>query len=212
MKLYIYEHCPFCIRVRYVAKMLDIALQEIIVDYHDKETPTQLVGKKVVPILIKDDGTPMLESSDIIDYFISLKHSYVASAPIETTLQWQKKAFPLLQRIGYPRWLSLKLAEFSKEESHLAWVANKQTSELNFERLLEQTEEIAKDVETLANEAEKLLNFNGTDPKASLVDQAIYYSILSGVSCEPTINWPEKLLHWLNVQSESLTLPLIKSY
>lgn len=212
MKLYIYEHCPFCIRVRYVAKMLHISLQEIIVDYHDKETPIQLVGKKVVPILIKDDGTPMLESSDIIDYLISLKHDYVASAPAETTLQWQKKAFPLLQRIGYPRWLSLNLDEFSKEESHLAWVANKQVAELNFDHLLEQTAEIVKHVEALANEAEQLLNFNGTDTQASLVDQAIYYSILSGVSCEPTINWPEKLQHWLNIQSENLALPLLKLY
>tara|TARA_R110001632_G_scaffold82802_3_gene183620 strand:- start:2447 stop:2749 length:303 start_codon:yes stop_codon:yes gene_type:complete len=100
MKMYIYEHCPFCARVRYVARMLDIQLEEIIVNYSDNTTIYRLIGKKVVPTLIKEDGTPMTESGDIIHYFIELKKS---KTPQNNTLEWQTRAFPLLQYIGYPR-------------------------------------------------------------------------------------------------------------
>ena len=34
----------------------------------DEATPIGLVGKKVVPILVKEDGTAMPESLDIVHY------------------------------------------------------------------------------------------------------------------------------------------------
>ncbi|KKN44763.1 hypothetical protein LCGC14_0689740 [marine sediment metagenome] len=47
MKLYTYSHCPFCARVSYIAGKLKIKLEEVIIDYDDIETPTNLIGKKI---------------------------------------------------------------------------------------------------------------------------------------------------------------------
>ena len=66
MKLHIYEHCPYCCRVLMIdgLKQLDIPVNVIL--ENDVETPTRMIGRKMVPILEKDDGTFMGESMDIV--------------------------------------------------------------------------------------------------------------------------------------------------
>ncbi|KJR35563.1 hypothetical protein BOO91_13315 [Vibrio navarrensis] len=66
MKLYIYEHCPFSARVRFVAGMLGLKLEVETIDYDDDKTTTELVGSKQVPVLVKDNGVAIAESLDII--------------------------------------------------------------------------------------------------------------------------------------------------
>ncbi|WP_128253770.1 glutaredoxin 2 [Falsirhodobacter deserti] len=66
MKLYIYEHCPFCARARLAFGLKGVAHDTEIIMEGDAETPTRLIGKKAVPILQKDDGTHMAESLDIV--------------------------------------------------------------------------------------------------------------------------------------------------
>ena len=57
MKLYMFEHCSLCFRVRMAAALKGLHLQEIPVLDDDTETMTKLVGKRVIPILIKNNGT-----------------------------------------------------------------------------------------------------------------------------------------------------------
>lgn len=68
--LYIYDHCPFCVRARIIFGLKKIPHQLIFLDNDDIETPTALVGKKVVPILEMTDteGKPVVmpESMDIV--------------------------------------------------------------------------------------------------------------------------------------------------
>jgi glutaredoxin 2 len=68
MKLYMFEHCSLCFRVRMAAALKGLHLQEVPVLDDDTETMAGLVGKRVVPILIKNDGEPMLESMDMVKY------------------------------------------------------------------------------------------------------------------------------------------------
>lgn len=98
MKLYIYEHCPFSARVRFVAGMLNIQLDVINIAYDDESTTTNIIGAKQVPLLIKDDGEAMAESLDIINYFLELASSNESSQPSTPVLDWQKQAFLPLQK------------------------------------------------------------------------------------------------------------------
>ena len=63
MKLYMFEHCSLCFRVRMIAALKRLHLQEIVVLDDDTETMVSLVGKRQVPILVRDDGKPMLETA-----------------------------------------------------------------------------------------------------------------------------------------------------
>src|SRR5579863_7113244 len=66
MKLYMFEHCSLCFRVRMTAAFKRLHLQETAVLDDDSDTMIGLVGKRVIPILMKDCGQPMLESMDKI--------------------------------------------------------------------------------------------------------------------------------------------------
>src|SRR6202040_2694245 len=68
VKLYMFEHCSLCFRVRMIAALKRLHLQETVVLDDDTETMVALVGKRVIPILVKDDGRPMLESMDMVTY------------------------------------------------------------------------------------------------------------------------------------------------
>jgi len=204
MKLYIYEHCPFCARVRFVGRELGLAFEEVIVRYDDDATLINLVGKRAVPLLVKNDGQVMAESNDIIDYFFSLAGSTATSNALESTLAWQSEGFPLLQRIGYPRWYTLNLGEFSHDESRKLWVARKQTQALNFDELMAQTPVIVNLVNEYVARAAVLLGLSDNESSLPLIDQAIIFSLLRGFYCEPTIEWPVAVKQWLITQSETL--------
>jgi glutaredoxin 2 len=66
MRLYLFEHCSICFRVRMAAALKRLHLQETVVLEDDTDTMVGLVGKRVIPILVKDDGQPMLESMDMV--------------------------------------------------------------------------------------------------------------------------------------------------
>jgi glutaredoxin 2 len=72
MRLYLFEHCSICFRVRMAAALKRLHLQETVVLEDDSETMIRLVGKRRVPILVKDDGQPMLESMDMVAHIESL--------------------------------------------------------------------------------------------------------------------------------------------
>src|SRR3974377_1258521 len=68
MRLYMFEHCSLCFRVRMTAALKGLHLQETVVLDDDSDTMISLVGKRVIPILVKDCGQPMLESMDMVAY------------------------------------------------------------------------------------------------------------------------------------------------
>ena len=79
MKLYVYDHCPFCVRARMIFGLKNLPVELVVLANDDEATPIGLVGKKVVPILVKEDGTAMPEVwiSCIMSMNILVKKSYL---------------------------------------------------------------------------------------------------------------------------------------
>ena len=67
-----FEHCSLCFRVRMAAALKRLHLQETVVLDDDSDTMIGLAGKRVIPILVKDCGQPMLESMDMVSYVDSI--------------------------------------------------------------------------------------------------------------------------------------------
>ena len=58
MKLYIYDHCPYCLKARMIFGLKNIPVELHVLLNDDAETPTRMVGQKQVPILQKDASLP----------------------------------------------------------------------------------------------------------------------------------------------------------
>ena len=50
--LYVYDHCPFCVRVRLALGIKNVKHTVHFLANDDVPTPTKLVGKKVAPIFV----------------------------------------------------------------------------------------------------------------------------------------------------------------
>ncbi|ARP40769.1 glutaredoxin 2 [Vibrio syngnathi] len=210
MKLYIYDHCPFCARVAYIAQSLGLNIELVSVDYDDAQTLIDLIGKKMVPVLQKDDGSIMAESLDIIAYFMDLKSKDEQREPSEQAALFQSRSFPLTQQIGRPRWWNLDLAEYRSAGAKEAWRVSKETEGFNFEELLEKTPQYVQLINPLLKDAELLLELENGESSLPLIDQALYFSLLRGFYVEPSIEWPPELDCWMERKSKDLGIGLLK--
>ena len=105
MKFYHYPHCPFCQRVRLALNYKGLEYEDIVLSYADVETPTNLIGAKMLPIIEFDDGTVMAESLDLV---AELEKRFPAPAyyteTTEMLVDWASKAV-----MQIPRYFDLTL-------------------------------------------------------------------------------------------------------
>jgi glutaredoxin 2 len=113
VRLYLFEHCSLCFRVRMIAALKHLHLQETVVLEDDSDTMIKLVGKRMVPILIKDDGEPMLESMDIVHH-VEGKAGRVLTGPERNAIAtWADKIPPKLSPLTWPRYPLLALDHYN---------------------------------------------------------------------------------------------------
>jgi glutaredoxin 2 len=112
MRLYIFEHCSLCFRVRMIAALKRMHLQETCVLDDDTETMVGLVGKRQIPILIKDDGEPMLESMDMVKFIDGLGPSILSGPERSDIAAWADQVVPKTTPLTWPRYPLLPLPEF----------------------------------------------------------------------------------------------------
>src|SRR6202051_3870914 len=112
MRLYLFEHCSICVRVRMAAALKRLHLQEIVVLEDDSATMIGLVGKRVVPILVKDDGRPMLESMDMVAHIDTLGDPVLTGPQRGEVSAWADGVTSKTLLLTWPRYPLLGLPEF----------------------------------------------------------------------------------------------------
>lgn len=113
MKLYMFEHCSLCFRVRMTAALKRLHLQERVVLDDDSETMISLVGRRQIPILVKDDGKPMLESMEMVKHIDSLGEPALAGPQRPEITTWADRVVGKTALLTQPRYPLLGLPEFA---------------------------------------------------------------------------------------------------
>ncbi len=113
MRLYIFEHCSLCFRVRMIAALKQVHVQEIVVLDDDTETMTALVGKRIIPIFVKDNGQPMLESMDMVKYIESQGDPILTGPERAEIAAWSEQIVAKTAPLTMPRYPLLGLPEFA---------------------------------------------------------------------------------------------------
>jgi glutaredoxin 2 len=112
MRLYLFEHCSLCFRVRMTAALKRLHLQETVVLEDDSGTMVDLVGKRVIPILVKDDGVPMLESMDMVAHIDAIGDPVLTGAQRPEITAWADSVVSKSVPLTWPRYPLLGLPEF----------------------------------------------------------------------------------------------------
>jgi len=125
VRLYLFEHCSLCFRVRMIAALKRLHLQETVVLEDDSETMIEIVGKRIVPILVRDDGNPMLESMDMVRYVEKLGAPVLTGPERAEVAAWAEKVPSKLSLLTWPRYPLLGLPEFATVAAHDHYVVRK---------------------------------------------------------------------------------------
>eukprot|EP00968_Pinguiococcus_pyrenoidosus_P010834 scaffold870_cov268-Pinguiococcus_pyrenoidosus.AAC.36 len=121
--LYVYDHCPFCIRVRFALGVKNIKHDIRFLMNDDADTPTSLVGKKIAPIWTFGEQV-MPESLDIIKMLDADERfgptNLIRPASGRTDLkEWQSKHQNLWRILQRPRYVHSQsvLPEFQQQDA-----------------------------------------------------------------------------------------------
>ena len=87
-------------------------LSETVVLDNDSDMMTGLVGKRVIPILVKDDGQAMLESMDMVAYVDGLGDRVLTGPQRGEVGAWAEKVVAKTAPLTMPRYPLLGLPEF----------------------------------------------------------------------------------------------------
>ena len=215
MKLYVYDHCPFCTRARMAAALRGVATELVYLPNDDEETPIRLIGAKQLPILQKEDGSHMGESLDIVRYLdrqSSLQSSEALDEAVRPEIQAWVDAFgDWGNRLIMPRDVQLDLPEFAAESS-VAYFKGKKEAwlEASFEQLLQETPRY------LAQAQEALHALNGLiAPNADYVngthlsmEDILVFPLLRNLSMVKGVAYPDNVAHYVRAMSQATKIPL----
>lgn len=210
MKLYIYDHCPYCVRARMIFGLKDIDVEEITILNDDESTPVGLVGKKVVPILVKDDGTAMPESLDIVRYIDENVGEKWLSETVRPELeQWIAKVQGYYYRLLLPRFVQLGLAEYATE-SALTYFVTKKTEKIGdfAENLARSADYIAQLETDLAELSGLILSTDKANGIQYSLEDILLFPILRGVTCVKGLTLPANISNYVIKMAELCKIDL----
>ncbi|MHC1479731.1 glutaredoxin 2 [Frateuria aurantia] len=158
MKLFIYEHCPFCVKARMGLSLKHLPFELEVMLEGDAETPTRMVGKKVAPILQKDDGSFMPESMDIVHYADQLKSPRMFDRPVDEELEaWAKSVWRTTIRLAVPRFVEADFPELATDEAREAYRAREIRAFGDLDALIAQSPEWIEEINQRLEALEPLL-------------------------------------------------------
>ena len=191
MKLYIYDHCPFCVRARMIFGIQQIPVEQIILANDDEATPISLIGAKQVPILQKPDGSYMGESLDIVRH-INAQASQPIGETIRPSIQaWADKVGEDYNQLLFPRSIQLGLPEFATPSAVVYFIRKKEAQiGTGIAQMLEQTPallaQIHDDLQTLASQ----IHANALNGSEISMEDIIIFPMLRNLSMVRDIQFP----------------------
>ena len=210
-RLFIYDHCPYCVKARMIFGLKNQALENIILLNDDEKTPVSMIGQKMVPILEKEDGTFMPESLDIIKYIDNkITPPLVAweedSALMDTLHHVRADYYSLVM----PRWVQSSMEEF-KTESARRYFQNKKEGMIgSFSTALEQTQRfkqsISKTLESLAKQIPP--SYEWCKGGQITLNDFHLFAFLRGLSIVKGLSFPEVLQKYTVRAAQKTKVPL----
>ena len=212
MKLYLYDHCPFCVRARMIFGLRNVPVEEIILLNDDEATPIGLIGAKQVPILQKPDGSHMGESLDIVRYV----DEFAGQARLDETIRpavqaWFDQASQPCNHLVMPRDVRLEppLPEFATAEAIAYFVQKKEQNIGSFEQNLAETHTYLERIHLALPELAALLGgqpyLNGSAPG---MEDIIIFPVLRNLTLVKGIVFPAKLQAYIERLSAESKVPL----
>ena len=207
MKLYYYDHCPFCVRARMAAGLFGADVEEVVLANDDEATPIGMIGAKQVPILQKEDGSFMGESLDVVRYLN--REGRLKDETRPEIQSWLDKVGEYNLKLVQPRVIKLRLPEFETPEAVKYFTDKKEKSIGSFAANLEKTGQYVQRLNGDLAELETLMTEGGAGLNGEIgMEDILVFPILRNLTVVRGVEWPQKVMDYLLHMSEASGVPL----
>ena len=200
MKLFQYDHCPFCVRADMVAKYKQVNFESVYLLNDDADSCIDRVGKKMVPIL-EIDGQSIGEILDIAHKLDELGKTDQVIAEggdsdrfTQPLMTENRAIFSLL----FPRSVQMGLPEFATQSAIEFYRVNKEAMiECSFEQALENTAEHKSRVEEVLSDLPELVKPSDRGGLLSW-DDVMIFPMLRNLTMVKDLQMPAQVVDYIN--------------
>ncbi len=204
MKLYVYDHCPYCVRARMPFGLKDIPFELAFIDNDDEETPIRMIGQKMLPILEDGDGF-MGESLDIVAKLDALKGEKIFDGEADPVLaNWLGQWGGVVNTLVIPRTPDPVFPEFRSESARAYFTAKKEATFGDFPGLIARTDEALAQMHTGLRELIPALP--GVAPS---INDILLFPQLRSLTIVPGLEMPAPVADYVARMSEASGVPLV---
>ncbi len=198
--LYHYVHCPFCIRVRMALGFLGLPWKSVVLPYDDEQTPINLAGKKMLPIMsFPEDKSGALTINESLDIIGKIDPENKLMNELSTQERGQKLDSFLNELSGPMFKLCMPYFIFSPEFDDKArsyFRSKKEAKRGPFHLLVQERKKFETEVHELLSQLESSLDVFYKSEKLTILD-IILASHLWGLYIVPEFQFTTKVHNYL---------------
>jgi glutaredoxin 2 len=212
MRLYMFEHCSLCFRVRMIAALKRLHLQETVVLDDDSDTMIELVGRRVIPILVRDDGVPMLESTDMVAHIDNFGERVLIGPERGEIAVWAENVIAKTAPLTMPRYPLLDLPEFGTVAARDHYLVRKRKGFGDFVELRANTRLLIKDLMPDLEVLDGLIQSPSAVNGALSLDDIRVLPLLRSAAVVKGLRFPHKVRDYFETMMERVgyaPLPVI---
>ncbi len=209
MKLYVYDHCPYCVKARMIFGFKNIPFELVTLLNDDEETPIRMIGAKMVPILEHAPNTYMPESMDIIRFVDASDHAPVLTgAQNDAIAAWLSESRDYVYKLAMPRWVEAPLEEFATPSAQAYFTRKKEAMIGAFDEQMARSADYIAQANAHLHALAPLI----TSPQAvngTLSDDDIHlFATLRSLSIVKGIDWPDTVDAYRHHIADASGIPL----
>ncbi len=208
-KLYVYEHCPYCIKARMIFGLTNTPVEIDYILNDDVETPTSMIGAKLVPILQKDDGSYMGESMDIVALVDDMQERPVFTGKARPEIaEWLTTARSFVYMLAMPRWVQTDMPEFATQGARDYFQNKKEGMIGNFADALAESETYIGQAECHLKKLDQLIESTDAVNGELSEDDIHLFATLHSLSIVKGLTFPTNVKTYMNNMSARSHVPL----
>ncbi|NKI74081.1 glutaredoxin 2 [Dickeya sp. CFBP 2040] len=210
MKLFVYEHCPFCVKARMIFGLKQLPVELHVLSNDDETTPISMVGQKMVPILQKEDGSYMPESLDIVKYVDELDGKPVLTGATNPAIEtWIRRVYEYAPRLLIPRFSRADFKEFATEAGRNYFIHKKEGQIGSFDTHFSQTAELISQLESDLQALAPLIVSPQACNGALSLDDINLFALLRSLTIVADVNVPSAIAAYCNTLSQNANVDLL---
>ncbi|KYQ96261.1 glutaredoxin 2 [Serratia plymuthica] len=210
MKLFIYDHCPFCVKARMIFGLKNLPVRLVTLLSDDEATPISMIGKKMAPILQKDDGSYLPESMDIVRYVDNLDGWPLLTGKNNPAIaDWLQRVGGYSAKLLLPRIANADFEEFATDSARQYFTHKKQASIGDFSEHLANSADLIAELETDLQALSSLIVTSDAVNGSLSEDDIQLFPLLRSLSIVAGVTLPENVEAYRNRMAQLSDVPLL---